>query len=283
MARGRLISKSLSTSAKFAALQTSHPDLAEFCQVLYMLLVAHSDDWGRQSGDVFTIKHVIVPASARTMAEVEAAIIALHNGGMVTWYDTDGRKVIQINDFETHQPGLHKRTDTKSKFLPPTGNEPQIQEVPDTRGNFPQGAGSSSLREENLTEGKGREENRTPALKRVERVSSNPDGFDAFWSAYPKRKSKQDAIKAWRKLSPSPDTQQQILAALAWQRQSPDWLKDGGQFIPGAEKYLNGRRWEDEPTRVPLAGQLSDAGMQSLVGLSAFRERMAAKAAGGGQ
>jgi hypothetical protein len=33
---------------------------------------------------------------------------------------------------------------------------------------------------------------------------------------------------------------------LALQRQSAQWQRDDGQFIPHPSTWLNGRRWEDE-------------------------------------
>ncbi|MCE1033159.1 Pyocin large subunit-like protein, partial [Pseudomonas asiatica] len=35
------------------------------------------------------------------------------------------------------------------------------------------------------------------------------------------------------------------IALAAWTN-SHDWTKDGGQFIPHAATWLNGKRWEDE-------------------------------------
>ena len=72
------------------------------------------------------------------------------------------------------------------------------------------------------------------------------DLFAQFWAAYPKRKDKAKAQSAFAKLHPNEQLLAEILAALDWQKQSPDWLKDGGQFVPYASSYLNGRRWEDE-------------------------------------
>ena len=35
-------------------------------------------------------------------------------------------------------------------------------------------------------------------------------------------------------------------AALAEQKKSKDWTKDGGQYIPYPATWLNGKRWQDE-------------------------------------
>lgn len=67
--------------------------------------------------------------------------------------------------------------------------------------------------------------------------------FMQFWSAYPRKVGKAAAEKAWPKAA---DSLPAILEALAWQRLSEGWTKDGGAFIPHPATYLNGRRWEDE-------------------------------------
>lgn len=70
--------------------------------------------------------------------------------------------------------------------------------------------------------------------------------FEVFWSAYPLKKSRADALKAWVKLNPSEHLQASILKAIAQQSQGEDWLKEGGRFIPHASTWLNGKRWDDE-------------------------------------
>lgn len=70
--------------------------------------------------------------------------------------------------------------------------------------------------------------------------------FDAFWSAYPKKKGKQSAEKAFKKIAPDETLCKIMLNALEEQKQSAEWQKDSGQFIPHPATWLNGRRWEDE-------------------------------------
>ena len=76
--------------------------------------------------------------------------------------------------------------------------------------------------------------------------------FDVFWAAYPRHTGKQDAYKAFVKLKPDEALMQAILAGIEKQKQSAQWTKDGGQFIPHPATWLNGCRWEDElPKNVP--------------------------------
>ena len=77
-----MISKTLSTSQRRAALHQVVPDLAEFCQQLYPLLVSHADDFGRLPGDAFTVKHAIDPTSPRGLDEFERALAMLDQVGM---------------------------------------------------------------------------------------------------------------------------------------------------------------------------------------------------------
>ncbi len=72
--------------------------------------------------------------------------------------------------------------------------------------------------------------------------------FNSFWLAYPKKIGKGMAEKAWNKINKPVETCNLILQALVWQKQSEQWTKDNGQFIPYPATYLNQRRWEDEPT-----------------------------------
>lgn len=70
-------------------------------------------------------------------------------------------------------------------------------------------------------------------------VCANNGGFDAFWAAYPKKKSKGQALSAWKKLKPDSSLQAVILKAIEAQKRSPDWQKDKGQYIPYPATWLN--------------------------------------------
>lgn len=89
-------------------------------------------------------------------------------------------------------------------------------------------------------------------------IKSNKDNiyaqsFDRFYQAYPRKQGKQAAQKAWLKLKPDDTLVETIMDALADHKQQPDWLKDGGQFIPYPATWLNGRRWEDDLVKVSQA------------------------------
>lgn len=69
--------------------------------------------------------------------------------------------------------------------------------------------------------------------------------FDRFWAAYPRKVGKGAAKKAFAKVKAPLAT---LLSALAEQKKSDMWTKDGGQFIPHPATWLNQERWEDAVT-----------------------------------
>jgi hypothetical protein len=70
--------------------------------------------------------------------------------------------------------------------------------------------------------------------------------FERFWSTYPKKRNKGDALKAWKALKPGEELVTAILAAVARAKTSVQWRKDEGQFIPYPASWLRARGWEDE-------------------------------------
>lgn len=76
--------------------------------------------------------------------------------------------------------------------------------------------------------------------------STHDPQFDAFWQAYPRKVGKGEArnvfARAIRKT-----TLDRMLDALSWQRNQPQWLKNGGAYVPHPSTWLNGERWDDEP------------------------------------
>jgi hypothetical protein len=77
--------------------------------------------------------------------------------------------------------------------------------------------------------------------------------FARFWQAYPRKVSKVSARKAFEKLKPDNTLATVILLAVEQQARSPQWRRDGGQFIPHPATWLNQRRWEDEGPTPPTS------------------------------
>lgn len=244
MARGRMISRSLGSSRKFHALLGAGGKLGEFCQLLYPLVVSNTDDFGRMPGDAFTIKNVVLPSSPRHERDFDAALSLMHRVGLVIRYEAEGAIYLQVTQFDEHQSGLHKRT--RSKF-------PEPPEVPGTSGIY-----RPNRTEQNRTEGKGTE----PEAPGTAQVSASL--FDEFYVAYPKKRKRDDARRAWDKRRPDRALLDVMLRAIAVQRQSPEWQKNGGQFIPYPASWLNAAMWADVLTVDIQPDGLSDTMRHNL-------------------
>lgn len=80
-------------------------------------------------------------------------------------------------------------------------------------------------------------------------VSPKPppgDLFEVFWAAYPRKTGKDAARRAFDKRKPTQALVQQMVRAIEAQRQSEQWRRDGGQYIPNPATWINQGRWMDE-------------------------------------
>jgi hypothetical protein len=88
------------------------------------------------------------------------------------------------------------------------------------------------------------------SVKSKKRRAANPANdetlFERFWAAYPKRRNRGQAEKAFKKAAPDEQLMAAILTAIERATKSAQWLKDDGQFIPYPATWLNARGWEDE-------------------------------------
>jgi len=70
--------------------------------------------------------------------------------------------------------------------------------------------------------------------------------FETFWSCYPRKIGKRQAWRSWKKLRPSKTKQEVILSAVEAAKQSREWAKDNGRYVPNPATWLNQGRWDDE-------------------------------------
>lgn len=83
----------------------------------------------------------------------------------------------------------------------------------------------------------------TPPQKRAERAL--PAAFEAFWAHYPKKVGKMAALRAWT-ANVATEGQDAVVEALRRQLGQPDWVREGGKYIPHPTTWLNQHRWLDE-------------------------------------
>lgn len=78
-------------------------------------------------------------------------------------------------------------------------------------------------------------------IKEIKEESITPNNFDIFWQAYPNKKDRKDAAKAFSKVTESFDT---VMAGLErYKKYKEDW-----RAWKMAATWLNGECWNDEVT-----------------------------------
>lgn len=106
---------------------------------------------------------------------------------------------------------------------------------------------------ESATLGLPKEQPQNTSLKNKGKTTSKDnlsrslrERFDAFWSAYPKKKSKDAAEKALAKRKPDEQLFADIMSGLERAKTSVEWLDK--QYIPYPASWLNDGGWMDEYT-----------------------------------
>jgi hypothetical protein len=69
--------------------------------------------------------------------------------------------------------------------------------------------------------------------------------FESFWSAYPKKVGKADALKAWKKNKAAQHIDK-ALKTIERMKATDQWQREGGRYIPNPATWINQGRWDDE-------------------------------------
>ena len=171
--------------------------------------------------------------------KIEVYLERLEQSGFTQTYESGGKTYIQIVNWDKHQKPHHTE---KESALPEPMEIQRFREIP---VNSP--LDNRSLTSEQLDAHSPLPINNTPLTIPHKRGSGGElNGFDLFWSAYPKKRNKGRAEKVWEKLKPSSGLQMKILESIEEHTQCFDWTKENGQFIPYPEAWLNAKGWEDE-------------------------------------
>lgn len=123
----------------------------------------------------------------------------------------------------------------------PTKNKTDRLIVGKAKNNLPENENENDNEDENRDINDSEIENEEAFEEGKEDVLSD---FDLFWAAYPKKKAKADAKKAFAKIKKRDVPK--LIPAVEAQMKTADWKKDGGQFIPYPATWLNRGEWENE-------------------------------------
>jgi hypothetical protein len=98
------------------------------------------------------------------------------------------------------------------------------------------------------------------------------DLFEAFWHAYPKKKSRGDAEQAFRALNPDDQLVEMMISTIGQARTSEDWTKERGKYIPYPAKWLRAKGWLDSEVEVdPVLATFSEKSRNTIRNLKNWR------------
>lgn len=81
--------------------------------------------------------------------------------------------------------------------------------------------------------------------KTAEKPSTKQLLFEAFWKEYPKKTNKTYSKKCFDRISDIKNTIDHIMYSLNRYKNTYDWKKENGQYIPMASTWLNRKQWLD--------------------------------------
>ncbi len=85
-----------------------------------------------------------------------------------------------------------------------------------------------------------------PRSKRGSKAFPREQDWETWYADYPRKVSKQDARTVWARLAKTGELPELsvLMKALEWQKRL--WTEP--RYIPHPDRYLKGRRWQDQPT-----------------------------------
>jgi hypothetical protein len=93
----------------------------------------------------------------------------------------------------------------------------------------------------------------TPTLTRTQL-----ERFERWYEHYPRKEARGAAEKAWKKLDPSDEQADEMIAALSWQVPANDWTRGNRTYTPLPATYLNaGRHLDANPSAMPETGSVN--------------------------
>ena len=128
----------------------------------------------------------------------------------------------------------------------------KAQEQKGTKRNNEEQKGTNGNNEDILD---GRKENREKRIENREKEKEKEDArtvfdaaaaFEIFYKAYPNKKNVKTARTRWEKMKVTPELFAAIMEGLERAKNSQEWGKDGGAYIPHPSTWLNGEGWKNE-------------------------------------
>ena len=212
-------------------------------RLLFIGLWCIADRDGRLEDRPRRIKKALLGYDDATAEETNGMLEQLAKSGFIIRYAVDSVQYIQIVNFSKHQNPNMKE---KASEIPPPPNF--------AIGTYRPRTAQTSRKSDEATSSPPQDSEEYAEGNEVQKTLTEVR-FATFWDAYPNKKAKTNALKAWNKIKPNSDLFDKIMRAVDIQKRSEDWQRENGRFIPYPATWLNGGYWDNEIKEVNTNGE----------------------------
>lgn len=205
--------------------------LSPLAELFYRRLFSVADDHGRYYAHPGILRSTCYPLQVDKIKEnaVLGWLRECESVGLLLVFLVGSTKYLQILEFR-------QQWRSKSKFPEPAAD--LISKCIANANHLPADPSAGPTTKERIRINEYVNTNTTTVVQTV-------DHFEDFWKAYPRKVKKQDARKAWERINPSPELLAKIKSAIESHRESDQWTRDDGKYIPHPTTWLNQARWDD--------------------------------------
>ena len=218
----RIIKESICTSEEI-------DKLTEKQEVFFYRLMVACDDFGLMDARPAILKARCYPLKSIDIKSIQVMLGALSDVGLLSLYSSDGKPYLHITNWEKHQQIRAKR----AKYpLPIDGHAITCNQLISDASNCTRNPIQSNT-------------NPTPS-------TDVDESFHIFWTSYPRKESKAEALKAWKKAHINGEFDR-VMSALEAYKQTDQWIK---KIVPHASTWINQKRWKDDLEASAFDGDL---------------------------
>jgi len=189
-----------------------------------------------EKGQLVTSTRAIASTTGVNHSKVRRILAFLKSDTHIDTLTDRGSTLVTVN-YEAELRGSDTGSDTQVthlRVIPPSSPSHTLPLIHNTDNN-------NTENKENINK-----ENIPPIIP--PREKAYPKGFEEWWKVYPLKVGKLEAVKAWKSSGNKPPLGEMI-TKLEEQKESWDWQKNDGEYIPHPATYLRGGRWADEVRR----------------------------------
>ncbi len=249
--------------------------LTDFEYRVWMTYQLASDDYGVMRLSAAALRSANDAFEKKPAGVLERAFQRLVAVGLLRVFDHQGKSYVYQHDWQAWQRVRNPRTSVQPL---PTFDDIEVCEA-STRELFTSRLEYMAAKETNTSTNSSIDaatvqQRCGPHGKRLEANGDRPmangsdirDRFERFWESYPRKVGKGQAWRSWLKIRPDDALSAVIVASVEAHRSDPQWVKDGGQFIPHPSTFLNQERWTDQPVEVPQVSDKTLRNMKAIYG-----------------